>query len=198
MSERKSYITFPLYFPHSIPATTSNVTSLQKMPDPDGVYSAMSHNSTLPIYIKDPIICASDGTIIPASDYSTILKQGMIFLVEGYLKMYTISSCCLKFCLFSLFRWAIPPNAHKESLFQSRAGDENGNRTYQFIFTKMQLLPVNDTVVNATTCQDSTIASSTPKRKTVSTPQDNNESSPSKKKTTVTNKDKGKTIAIEL
>ena len=189
---------FPLHFPHSIPATTSNATSLQKMPDPDRVYSTMSHNSTSPIYIKGPIICASDSTIIPALDYGTILKQGMIFLVKGYLKMYAISSYCLKFCLFPLFRWAIPLNAHKESLFQSHAGDENRNRTYQFIFTKMQLLPVNNTVVNATTCQDSTIASSTPKRKTVSTPQDNNESSPSKKKTTVMNKDKGKSIAMEL
>lgn len=88
----KSYITNGHKFTHFILAMASNTMTLQNMPDPDGVYSAMSQNSTTPIYVKNPNICGSDGDIIPASDYGTVLKQGMIFLVEGYLKMYLISS----------------------------------------------------------------------------------------------------------
>ena len=88
----KSYITNGHKFTHFILAMASNTMTLQNMPDPDGVYSAMSQNSTSPTYVKNPNICGSDRDIIPASDYGTVLKQGMIFLVEGYLKMYPISS----------------------------------------------------------------------------------------------------------
>ena len=65
----KSYITNGHKFTHFIFAMASNPMTLQNMPDPDGVYSAMSQNSTSPTYVKNPNICGSNRDIIPASDY---------------------------------------------------------------------------------------------------------------------------------
>lgn len=62
----------------------------------------------------------------------------------------------------------------------------------------MQLLPVSDAVMKATTRHDSTDRPPIPKRKTLSTPLDNNDGGPSKKKNMVTNKEKGKNTAMEL
>ena len=71
----------------NVPLVPPGTTTINQLPDPDGVYSRMTANIGAPIIVKHPNIRDGNGVLIPTTEYNEKLKKGSVFLVEGYMKL---------------------------------------------------------------------------------------------------------------